>query len=450
MTASNPRFPLFDSLRAIAALLVFAVHLPWIYRLGPESSIFPYLQQLNVGVSVFFLISGFLLYRPFARARLAGEGSLALGAYFTRRALRIFPAYWVALVFVVVLVGTSGEARNATPVFSVEGFPRYFALMQVYDSDTLLGGISAAWTLSVELSFYVMLPLWALLMRRVRFDGRRGFVTTEAVGLAGLFAIGVAWTAIGAMRTDPSAAAFVDVTVIDPWLYLLPGYLDQFALGMGLAVASIAVADRDRPPAAIAALDRASWFPWVVAALAFLALGNVLAWFDTRAGQILAIHELQAVFAFALLLPAVFGDPERGIVRRVLANRALLWIGLVSYGVYLWHVAVQRELLDLGVLDSVGKLGYTALALLVTLAAAAASFYVVERPALRLGRRISHRRTSQDADMRMGDLGEHERPADTAAELGELPAPAPGGPGDEGRPLGSTQLNSNTETPGPR
>jgi peptidoglycan/LPS O-acetylase OafA/YrhL len=409
MTASNPRFPLFDSLRAIAALLVFGVHLPWVYRLGADNAAFPYLQQLNAGVSVFFLISGFLLYRPFARARFAGDARPSLGAYATRRGLRIFPAYWVALVFVVILVGASGEADSATPVFSTEGFFRYLALMQVYDSETLLGGISAAWTLSVELSFYALLPLWAWLMSRIAFRGRRGFVTTELAGLSGLFAIGVAWTVIGALRTGPSAVAFVDVTVADPWLYLLPGYLDQFALGMGLAVVSIAVADAERKPLAVKAIDRASWIPWLVAALAFAALGNVHAWFDTRAAAILAIHELQAVFAFALLLPAVFGDPERGLVRRVLANRVLLWIGLVSYGVYLWHVAVQRELLDLGALASLGELGYTLLALAGTLAAAAASFYFVERPALRLGRRVSHRDRSQDADMRMRDLLEHER-----------------------------------------
>src|SRR4051812_48264521 len=78
---SNPRFLLFDSLRAIAALCVFTIHLPWVSHLAPDSEARIYLQQLNVGVAVFFLISGFLLYRPFARARYAGEKSPGIAAY---------------------------------------------------------------------------------------------------------------------------------------------------------------------------------------------------------------------------------------------------------------------------------------------------------------------------------------------------------------------------------
>ena len=140
---------------------MFTLHLPWVLRLlvAPDNAAQPYLRQLNIGVTVFFLISGFLLYQPFARSRYAGDRSPATLPYAERRGLRIFPAYWVALVGVVVLVGKSGEAATATPVFSGHGALTYFPLMQAYGSNTLFGGISAAWTLSVELSFYVMLPL---------------------------------------------------------------------------------------------------------------------------------------------------------------------------------------------------------------------------------------------------------------------------------------------------
>ena len=406
---SNPRYPLFDSLRAIAALSVFAVHLPWVYRLAADNPVKPYLVQLNVGVAVFFLISGFLLYRPFARARYAGDRSPATLPYAERRGLRIFPAYWVALAGVVVLVGKSGEAATATPVFSVHGALAYFPLTQAYDSDTLLGGISAAWTLSVELSFYVLLPLWAMLLRRVPCSSPREFLRSELVALGALFVIGLAWTSLAAGQKVP-LAALVDVTLIKPWLYVLPGYLDQFALGMALAVLSIVVADRLERPRAVQLVDRASWLPWLVAALVFIVLGNVISWVSGPRWQIIAIHELQGLFALALLLPAVFGDPDRGVVRRLLGNRVLLWIGLVSYGVYLWHVAIMRKLADLGALGALGTVPFTAIALGLTLIVAAASFYGIERHALRLGRRLSHRRGSQDADMRMRDLPSHERP----------------------------------------
>lgn len=199
------------------------------------------------------------------------------------------------------------------------------------------------------------------------------------------------------------------MTLIQPWLYVLPAYLDQFALGMALAVLSVVVVDR-KAPKPVRVVDRASWLPWLVAALVFLVLGNVIDWLPGHTAQIIAIHELQGIFALALLLPAVFGDADRGLVRRLLANRVLLWIGLVSYGVYLWHVAIMSKLADLGALHSLSSFWYGTIALGLTLLVAAASFYGIERHALRLGRRLSHRRRSQDADVRMRDLPQHERP----------------------------------------
>lgn len=411
MNVSLPRFPLFDSLRAIAALSVFAVHLPYVFALAPDSKLWPYVVELNIGVAVFFLISGFLLYRPFAYARYSGETAPAVGPYAERRALRIVPAYWVALPFVVLLVGASGEAGTATEVFSLRGVFSYFGFLQVYDPDTLLGGISAAWTLCVEVTFYAMLPLWALLMRRIPARSTSHFVRTEFLGLAVLFTIGATWTAVAAINTESTTIAFIDPTKIDLWLYVLPGFLDQFAAGMALAVLSVALADRRRQPTAVQMIDRSPWLPWLVAAITFIVIAHLTRWFPGDwALKLIATHELQALFAFALLLPAVFGDPEHGWVRKLLANRLLLWVGLVSYGLYLYHAAILVKLTDWGALDTFGFGGYIAIGLALSLLAAAFSFYCVERPALRLGRRRSHRRRSQDADMRMRDLATHERP----------------------------------------
>ena len=152
----SAHFPLFDSLRAIAALSVLLYHVR--DYSGVSATVQRYTGHLDMGVTVFFVISGFLLYRPFVHARLRGKPPLATGPYAWRRFLRIVPAYWVALIAAGLLLG------NYT-VFGTHS-PYYFGLLQTFRSDTMFGGISQAWTLSVELSFYVFLPLWAWAIHR--------------------------------------------------------------------------------------------------------------------------------------------------------------------------------------------------------------------------------------------------------------------------------------------
>lgn len=132
MNVADQRFPLFDSLRAIAALTVLIFHLPWFFQLSAENPLRPYLGGLNVGIPVFFLISGFLLYRPFARARYAGDKAPVTLPYAERRALRIIPAYWVALILTVLLLGKSGGAGAADAVFTPRGIVSYFGFLQVF------------------------------------------------------------------------------------------------------------------------------------------------------------------------------------------------------------------------------------------------------------------------------------------------------------------------------
>jgi peptidoglycan/LPS O-acetylase OafA/YrhL len=100
-------------------------------------------------------------------------------------------------------------------------------------------------------------------------------------------------------------------------------------------------------------------------------------------------YELKTIVAVGLVMPAVFGDPTRGWVRRVLAFPPLLWVGLVSYGFFLWHLAVIDKLQDGGVDDTLGVPLFTLIALAGSLGIAAISWYVIERPSLRLARRLT-------------------------------------------------------------
>ena len=91
--------------------------------------------------------------------------------------LRIFPAYWLALTGVALWLG-------ADYVFTGEGVLRYYGLLQVYDSDTITNGIGQAWTVCIEITFYLLLPVWAITARRRPWTTDRGFARSELVPLA--------------------------------------------------------------------------------------------------------------------------------------------------------------------------------------------------------------------------------------------------------------------------
>jgi peptidoglycan/LPS O-acetylase OafA/YrhL len=360
---SRPRFPLFDSLRAIAALSIFAFHIAASQKALNDPD-FPWLGQLNVGVPIFFVVSGFLLYRPFVARREQGKPMPSVRSYAIRRVLRIVPAYWVALTIITVWLGLQSQ------VFTLDGVVTYYGFLQVYDPSTIAGGIGQAWTLGVEVTFYAFLPLWAWAL------GKR---VTDLWPLALLAAFGIAWKLV-VLTAFPA-------TDLTP-LVVMPAWMETFAAGMALAVISVRQADRGSRPPWTRLVEERPWVPWLVALAAFVAIGPH-GWQGGEKSAVMIQYELKTVIAVGLVLPAVFGDPARGWVRRVLGFPPLLWIGLVSYGLFLWHLAVIDKLQSSGLDDDVGVPLFTVVALVVALAIAAVSWYVIERPALRLGRRLT-------------------------------------------------------------
>jgi peptidoglycan/LPS O-acetylase OafA/YrhL len=366
------RFPLMDSMRAIAALSVLAGHAALFAGLWTSGSFLsPYVAQLNAGVSVFFLISAFLLYRPFVVARVNGDGLPSTGAYAWRRFLRIVPAYWVALTGIALWLGMDAVVKPVWHAFVLYGFG------QIYSLETHDLGIYQAWTLCVEIAFYAVLPLWGLAMRRCR-------PRTELAALAALVLLSTAWKLAAIDRHG----ALTPEGVL--WLQPLPGFLDQFAVGMALALASV----HGLPARAARATQRA-WPWWLAAAIAFVLVAKVVGVHELSAGGYMLRHWLVTIFAATLLVPAMFAWEQGGAIRRLLAWRPLLYVGLVSYGVYLWHYAVVQQASRSGwILDRLGSGAGARFAVLLAvgisgaIAIATVSYYAVERPFLKLKRRV--------------------------------------------------------------
>jgi peptidoglycan/LPS O-acetylase OafA/YrhL len=375
------RFPLFDSLRAIAAVSVLVFHAALFRLLVHDSPVQAYTSHLDVGVTVFFMISGFLLYRPFVRARLNEKESPHVPAFAWRRFLRIVPAYWVALTVVAIWLALPG-------VFTTHGVPIYYGFLQIYDAHRAFGGIPQAWTLCVEVSFYAFLPLWALVMHKLRIGARQELV---ALALLWLASFGYLLWALG--QISPNSV------LSGPYLQPLPNFLDQFAVGMALAVLSVRLEQSERTPRLVELLRRHDWLPWIGAVVAFWVVSTRIGYTGTRfesatRRMFVGRHELYTVVALCVLLPALFATPGRGVAGRVLGSRVLTFLGLISYGIYLYQLAVVRQL-DSWIGDSIGgpielQIAIQALlALLAVAVIASLSYYVVERPALRLKRLVS-------------------------------------------------------------
>jgi peptidoglycan/LPS O-acetylase OafA/YrhL len=375
-------FPCFDGLRAIAALTVIGVHTAFASGFTTKHPGWGrYTSRLEIGVEVFFVISGFLLYRPFVAHHFGGRSAPGLKLFWTRRLKRIIPAYWIAfLVVTYILKADSGGAGWKGPLI-------YLGFAQIYFPTYTLHGLSQAWSLCTEMSFYLFLPFYAAAIG-MRRRTPAAQLRVELAGLGALTAVNYVYLALilphayfDTMHHRHKAIA----PVMPNWL---PGTLALFALGMFLAVISAYFASTDRRPAWLWH-PATPWVSWGLAALCFWSVSNIglslLPLGASPLGPSLARQTLYGLFGFFMVVPAVFGVQDRSPVRSVLRWRPLALIGIVSYGVYLWHEGwmhmyftwTRDPLFDVPLLYMV--VAVTVLAV----AAATLSYRLLERPILK-------------------------------------------------------------------
>lgn len=391
----NQRFELFESLRAIAAMSVLVFHTAGWAGVNLFAWYGAFTSTLNVGVTLFFLISGFLLYRPHAVEMLGGAAAPDTGDYALRRAFRILPAYWVALTALALWPGLSG-------VFT-KNWWIYYGLLQSYRQNWAARGIGVAWSLSVEMAFYVLLPILAVVLSRAgRRRNPRGRMRLQLLAFAAL--------AVGTLI----CRAVIHHGKFGDFYTSLPANLLGFLAGMAMAVVSTWFPGREdewRPIRWIAAHPGPCW---VLAAVVFSAVSLSPAFprpFDNvRQSTVAYTAEslLYTSIAFFVMLPAVFGEHAGGLPRRVLRSRVLSWIGKISYGVFLWHLPLLEVLYVrlVSPLHLPMALSFAALAVLIVPLALLfgwLSWRWIEVPALRVARSLGGRGTF--ATIAMGETG---------------------------------------------
>ena len=364
---SDSRFPPLDGLRAIAAAVVVLSHTAYLAELHAHgferrelASAFGIWSFGSRGVELFFVLSGFLLFRPYARQLLGGPPGPSANTFYTRRARRVLPAYWVALtisvLFISPLIGTHVTAGDV--VLHV------FVVHNAVSGD--LGSLSGVfWTMAVEVQFYVLLPIIAAGLIAVGRRSRR-----MAVGLLVAATLVVSPASIFASSTISSAYPGARSQL---GLLIVLTYFAPFAAGMTAATVDVwaRLASARQPERIIRVIAVGGLALLCVRIAANMSLSFL------PGDQYLLYVELGLGFAGVLLgvLHIWLG------ASRVLSTRPLHYFALISYSVYLWHwpiywyliVPVARRL-PIGMVPA-EILGFPVLIALATL-----SYRVTERP----------------------------------------------------------------------
>ena len=395
------RIPVMDGIRGLCALSVVITHVAFCTivlpsAMGePRQGIWSILAAGNdLGIGPFFVMSGLFLYRPWVRkALVAGQPTPHQGKYFLRRAARLIPAVW--LVTLISLLALNWSSLSGGGLWF---FLRPFALLQVYDFQ-FYAGLDVAWTVPAEAQFYIALPILAvighLLSKLATTPRAKARVLT--IPLYALVAVQLIWVAYVHSHYGP----------FPPQFFYPIGMCGVLALGMLFAIWTVLseVSPQDTPKIMNAARKHPNlmWLAMVgVFVLSCLKLWDkpgTANWVSAPA----AINQsiLFMAFAFFSMLPLVVPGGVSRLMKAVLGNPVSVYLGRISYGIYLWHFFAMYLVFDNGTLFGttygpvgflLGKFGFWELfipTILITVTIASISYWVMERPIINVVARIT-------------------------------------------------------------
>ncbi|WP_433328623.1 acyltransferase family protein [Spirillospora sp. CA-294931] len=369
-----------DGVRAVAALAVLVYHVAansgdltaggwgWLYNGG------------QVGVPIFFTLSGLLLYRPWAASVLDGRPAPKIGGYLRKRALRILPVFWVVVICFMVTAGR-GHIGDAGTWVSLLTLTHTYLPDPWWQSSLGPAHLGQIWSLTVEFAWYLALPLTAAVLawyaRRTDpvdvADRARRLLT----GIGAYAALSFAYTlAIYVPEHHP---------LLGLWL---PHYFAWFALGMALAVLTVWARLEPRGPVAVVCATVAgSWGScWAGAALLYvIASTPATGPLSLAAPDVFWTSALDLVVsglcALAFVGPVALAPDGHPALERVLGNPVMRFLGRISYSLFLWQMLIivgWYEWADRMFRGDVAT--DLPLLLAASIAAATASYYLVERP----------------------------------------------------------------------
>ncbi len=328
------------------------------------------------------LLSGFLLYLPWARQTLYGTPVQSAGAFYWNRFKRIVPSYMASILLVYALVALPGGAYRDDAARNLDLLTHltftFTFLPQTYLYTPLNG---ALWTVAIEVQFYLLFPLLAR-ATRCRPALTLGLMATAGVGFR--------------------LAMAARVPELAMWVNQLPAFLDVYALGMLGAIAYVRLDAllRAQPPRS--ALRR-------VVALFAIALFCTCGWLLASLLQVQSTNGLQGQaqlrlsqwivrlpLAVTLLLMILAATALPRALQKLLDNRLMRFLATISFNLYIWHqvlsVQIAHTLFPASLhSDGQAQVAFTLLCYALALLVAMAATYGLEQPAARRLERLRRR-----------------------------------------------------------
>lgn len=385
-TISGHQTPL-DGVRAVAAFAVLLFHVSMEAGTALDPGFLGgLLSRGEIGVPIFFTLSGLLLYRPWAAEILIGDRRPDTRRYLWRRFFRIMPAYWLVVAVALLLWG---EAHRFDPWT----WAKMLFLVHTYDLSPWwygLGpkGLGQMWSLAVELTFYLTLPLMAAVLRWFALRAGTDMAARAKRLLIGLAVFGALSYAYTIFEYWPDYRPWMNVWLPRSWTFFVPG--------MALSVLTVWARAEDGPARRLSTALASSWATlWVIAGLAYvIAATPVTGPRTVGLGSIWTAFYEQALYtlvAFCLVAPAALGPSDR--VRALLGGRVMSYLGRISYGVFLWQfVVIYLWYGFTGQKPWTGNLIVNLIAIIaITVTLAGLTHRYVEEPARALARFVTQR-----------------------------------------------------------
>ena len=381
------QFPMLDTMRAVGALAVFTTHAAfWAGAYIGHGVWGSMLARLDVGVAIFFVLSGFLLSRPYLAQASFSRARPAVGRYYWKRALRIMPLYVVTALLALAFIKKNSDLGARDWLVTL-------LLGNTFVDPEMPNGLTHMWSLAVEACFYLVLPVLMLVAigRSRSLNARRVLVLVLV-----MVAVTVWWALYGA-----SWAGGWSSGQPGEWL---PAYLGWFGIGIFLALIDLLHRRGARPGLTswVVSLARQPGSCWAMVVGLMLVSATPLAGpsmlGSPTPGQLLAKNVIYGLVGALLVLTGIFAA-EGSSYTRLLSHPWARHLGFISYGFFCLHLLVLHlvmwvtgwQLFD-------GRLAAIWLIALVgSLVAAELAYRLVEAPSLRLknvGRRRRPARTT--------------------------------------------------------